>query len=95
MIELLHFIGYLIYLYTWVVVADVVLSFLTQMNIVNPYQPTVRSIAQALHAVTEPLLKPIRNLLPKTAGIDFSPFVLLLACYFVQSVVLPNIAKMF
>ncbi len=95
MFELLHFIGYLIYLYTWVVVADVVLSFLTQMNIVNPYQPTVRSIAQALHAVTEPLLKPIRNLLPKTAGIDFSPFVLLLGCYFVQSVVLPNIAKMF
>ena len=95
MFELLHFIGYLIYLYTWVVVADVVLSFLTQMNIVNPYQPTVHSIAQALHAVTEPLLKPIRNLLPKTAGIDFSPFVLLLGCYFVQSVVLPNIAKMF
>lgn len=95
MFELLHFIGYLIYLYTWVVVADVILSFLMQMNIVNPYQPTVRSIAQALHAVTEPLLKPIRNLLPKTAGIDFSPFVLLLACYFVQSVVLPNIAKMF
>jgi YggT family protein len=95
MIELLQFISYLIYLYTWVVIADVVLSFLMQMNMVNPYQPTVRSIAQALHAVTEPFLRPIRNLLPATGGIDFSPFVLLLACYFVQSVVLPNIAKAF
>ncbi len=95
MIELLGFISYLIYLYTWIVLADVILSFLMQLNIVNPYQPTVRSIAQALHAVTEPLLRPIRNMLPKTGGIDFSPFVLLLACYFVQSVVLPNIAKVF
>ena len=93
--ELLGFISYLVGLYTWVVIADVILSWLMQLNIVNPYQPTVRSIAQLLHSVTEPLLRPIRNMLPKTSGIDFSPFVLLLACYFVQSVVLPNIAKMF
>jgi YggT family protein len=66
-----------------------------QLNVVNPYQPTVRAIAQMLHAVTEPLLRPIRNLLPRTGGIDFSPFVLLLACLFVQTVLLPNIAKAF
>ena len=93
--ELLGFISYLVGLYTWVVIADVILSWLMQLNIVNPYQPTVRTIAQLLHSVTEPLLRPIRGILPKTSGIDFSPFVLLLACFFVQSVVLPNIAKLF
>jgi YggT family protein len=95
MIELLGFLSYLISLYTWVVIADVVLSWLMQLNIVNPYQPTVRSISQLLHSVTEPLLRPIRQMLPRASGIDFSPFVLLLACYFVQSVVLPNLAKLF
>lgn len=93
--ELLGFISYLINLYTWVVIADVILSWLMQLNIVNPYQSTVRSLAQVLHSVTEPLLKPIRRLLPASGGIDFSPLVLLLACYFVQSVVLPNLARMF
>lgn len=93
--ELLGFISYIIGLYTWVVIADVVLSWLMQLNVVNPYQPTVRSLTQALHAVTEPALRPIRRLLPATAGIDFSPIVLLLACYFVQTVALPNLAKLF
>jgi len=54
----------------------------------------VRSIWQGLNAVTEPLLAPIRNALPNMGGIDISPVILLLACYFVQSVVLPNIAKL-
>jgi len=93
--ELLGFISYIIGLYTWVVIADVVLSWLMQLNVVNPYQPTVRSLAQALHSVTEPFLRPIRRFLPTSGGIDFSPVVLLLACYFLQSVIVPNIAKMF
>lgn len=93
--ELLGFISYLIGLYTWVVIADVVLSWLMAYNVVNPYQPTVRAFSQALHSVTEPLLRPIRRILPRTSGIDFSPVVLLLACYFVQSVVIPNLAKLF
>lgn len=93
--ELLYFISYLVGLYTWVVIADVALSWLMQLNIVNPYQPTVRSIAQTLHAVTEPLLRPIRRWLPTASGIDFSPIALLLGCYFVQTVLIPNLAKMF
>jgi len=93
--ELIVFISRLVDLYTYVVWADVILGWLMQWNVVNPYQPTVRSIAQMLHVVTEPLLRPIRQLLPRTSGIDFSPFVLLLACLFVQTVVLPNLIKMF
>jgi len=91
--ELIVFISRLVDLYTYVVWADVILGWLMQWNVVNPYQPTVRSIAQMLHVVTEPLLRPIRQLLPRTSGIDFSPFVLLLACLFVQTVVLPNLIK--
>ncbi|HRK19562.1 MAG TPA: YggT family protein [Hyphomicrobiaceae bacterium] len=94
MIELLGFISYLITLYTYVVIAGVIVSWLVGFGVVNPYNPFVRSLLQALSAVTEPLLRPIRRMIPDLGSIDLSPVVLLLACFFVQSVVLPNIAKL-
>lgn len=93
MLELLSFINYLIQLYVYVVLASVILSWLMAFNVINPYNPFVRSLHQAINAVTEPLLRPIRSILPDLGGIDLSPVVLLLACTFVQSVVLPNIAR--
>jgi YggT family protein len=92
--ELLGFISYLITLYTYVVIAGVIMSWLMAFNVVNPYNPFVRSVWQALNAVTEPLLRPIRRMMPDLGGIDVSPVILLLGCYFVQVVVLPNIAKL-
>lgn len=93
MIELLGFISYLIELYTYVIIASVIMSWLMAFGVINAYNPMVRSIWQGLNAVTEPLLAPIRNMMPNMGGIDISPIILLLACYFVQSVVIPNIAK--
>jgi YggT family protein len=95
MIELLHFISYLITLYTYVIIAGVILSWLINFNVINGYNPFVRSLWQAIGVVTEPLLSPIRRMLPSMGGLDLSPIVLLLGCYFVQVVVLPNIAKLF
>lgn len=95
MLELLGFISYLITLYTYIIIAGVIMSWLMAFGVINAYNPMVRSIWQGLNAVTEPLLAPIRNLLPNMGGIDISPLLLLLACFFVQSVVLPNIAKAF
>jgi YggT family protein len=94
MIELLRFISYLIDLYTYIIIAGVVMSWLMAFGVINSSNPMVRSIWEALNAVTEPLLGPIRRALPNMGGIDISPIVLLLGCYFVQSVVLPNIAKL-
>jgi len=95
MLELLNFVSYLVTLYTYVIIASVILSWLLAFNVINGYNPFVRSLWNGLRAVTEPLLMPIRRLLPDLGGIDISPVILLLACFFVQSVVLPNIAKLF
>ncbi len=95
MIELLGFISYLITLYTYVVIASVVMSWLIGFNVINAHNPFVRSLWNALNLATEPLLKPIRRMMPNLGAIDISPVVLLLACFFVQSVVLPNLAKIF
>ena len=94
MIELLGFISYLITLYTYIVIASVVMSWLIGFNVINAQNPFVRTLWQAINAVTEPLLGPIRRMLPNLGAIDISPVVLLLACFFVQSVIIPNIAKL-
>jgi len=95
MIELLGFISYLITLYTYIVIANVILSWLMAFGVINPYNPTVRAIWQVLNALVEPLLRPIRSVMPNLGAVDISPIVLLLGCFFLQSVVLPNIAKLF
>lgn len=91
--ELLDFISYLITLYIYVIIATAVMSWLIAFNVVNLYNPLVRSIWQALNALTEPLQRPIRRMLPDMGGVDISPVVLILACMFVQLVIIPNVAK--
>lgn len=94
MLELLSFISSLITLYIYVIIASAVMSWLIAFNVVNPYNQFVRSIWQGLNALTEPLLRPIRRFMPDLGGIDISPVVLILLCAFVQTVILPNLAKL-
>jgi YggT family protein len=84
---LLEFLSYVITLYTYVVIANVILSWLMAFGVINPYNSTVRAIWQVLNALVEPLLRPIRGILPNMGGIDLSPIVLLLACFFVQGLI--------
>ncbi len=94
MLELLGFISYVITLYVYIIIAGAVMSWLMAFNVINPYNQFVRSLWQGLNALTEPALRPIRRLLPDLGGIDISPLVLILICFFIQSVILPNIAKL-
>jgi YggT family protein len=95
MIELLQFISYLLTIYVYIVIAMAILSWLIAFNVVNTRNPVVRMIAELLYRLTEPALRPIRSLLPNMGGIDISPIILFLIILFIQSVILPNIAKLF
>jgi YggT family protein len=93
MLELLGFISYVLQLYVYVLIASAVLSWLIAFNVVNMRNQFVAGLAQVLHAVTEPVLRPIRNILPDLGGIDISPIVVILIIIFIQGVILPNIAR--
>jgi YggT family protein len=88
MIPLLQFVEYIIHLYEYVIIASVVLSLLISVGVINTYNPFVRALKDGLESVTEPLLRPIRRWLPAARGIDFSPVVLLLVCFFMRFVVI-------
>ena len=74
-------------IYIWLVIANVVLSFLIQFGIVNARQPIVQQIGEFLYRVTEPALGPIRRRLPNLGGIDIAPMVLIIALVFVRMLV--------
>ena len=95
MLELIRFINFLLDLYIFILFAAAILSWLVVFNVVNTRNPAVAMIANFLYRVTEPVLRPIRERLPNFGGIDISFIVLILIIYFIQWVVLTNLAKAF
>ena len=71
-------------LYMWCFIIAAVLSWLVAFNVINTQNRFVYSIADGLYRLTEPLLRPIRNLLPNFGGIDFSPLVAILLLLFIK-----------
>jgi YggT family protein len=71
-------------LYIWVIIASVVLSWLIAFNVINTRNSFVAQIRDFLYRLTEPVLAPIRNLLPNLGGIDISPIILILLLIFLR-----------
>ena len=63
----------------WVIIVQVILSWLVAFNVINTSSNFVRTVLDALERLTAPLYRPIRKILPDFGGIDFSPIVLILA----------------
>ena len=75
-------------LYVWLLIASAILSWLIAFNVVNTRNQFVAAVAEFLYRITEPLLRPIRRILPSFGGIDLSPLVLILIIIFLQRAVL-------
>jgi YggT family protein len=74
-------------LYTWVVIAMAIMSWLIAFNVVNMHNRVVAVIADVLYRLTEPALRPIRNVLPNLGGIDISPVILILLLLFLRELI--------
>jgi len=74
-------------LYTWLVIASAIISWLVAFNVINARNDLVRMVWDFLYRVTEPALRPIRKIMPNLGGIDLSPIILLLIIFFLQSVI--------
>ena len=63
----------------WVIIIQVILSWLVNFNVLNMSQPLVYQIYSGLNAITEPVYRRIRRFIPSAGGLDFAPLVALLA----------------
>lgn len=85
MISLAVLIDKVIDIYTWVVIASAIASWLVAFGVINVRNTFVRMLVDVLYRLTEPALRPIRRIMPNLGGVDISPVVLLLLLFFIRS----------
>lgn len=73
--------------YVWIIIASAIFSWLYAFNVVNSRNQFVSMIGNFLYQMTEPLLRPIRRILPNLGTIDLSPIALIFVIFFLQRVI--------
>ena len=95
MVSLLVLIDKVIDIYTWIVIASAIASWLVAFGVVNTRNQVIRWVVDFLYRITEPALRPIRNIMPNLGGIDISPIILILLIIFIRYCIalyiLPNV----
>jgi YggT family protein len=84
MYAILSLVSTVIQIYIYLLVASAILSWLIAFNVVNTRNQLVSMIADVLYRLTEPVLAPIRRILPNFGGLDISPVVVILLLIFVN-----------
>jgi YggT family protein len=85
MISVAILIDKIIDIFTWIVIASAIMSWLVAFGVVNTRNQFIRTVVDVLYRVTEPVLRPIRRIMPNLGGVDVSPVILLLLLFFIRS----------
>ena len=94
MLALIQTVDLALGIYWWFLIASAIFSWLYAFNVVNSRNQFVNTIGTFLFKVTEPVLAPIRRMLPDLGGIDISPIIVLLIIYFLRQFLWTTIAPM-
>ena len=78
----------------YIIIAQIILSWLINFDIINLRQPIVWQVWQGLNRITAPVYQPIRRMLPDLGGLDLAPLIVIFGLYALQVVVYNNLAPM-
>ena len=84
MIAIFYLVLQILKLYSYVVIANVVISWLVAFNILNTSNRFVYSVLDFTYRLTDPILNKIRGFLPNLGALDISPIILLLLIWFIE-----------
>ena len=91
MLALFQTIDLALNLYTWVLIASAIFSWLYAFNVINSSNQFVNSVGNFLYAVTEPVFEWFREHIPVVfGGIDFSPLIVIIGIQLIQRVIIPS-----
>jgi len=85
MYSVLILVDSVIQIFIWMLIVSAILSWLTAFGVVNRYNRAVSVIGDTLYRLTDPVLRPIRNILPNLGGVDVSPIVAILLLTFLRN----------
>ena len=85
--SILNIILIVLDIYIWLLIAAAILSWLVAFNVVNSRNQFVHMVGDFLYRITEPVLRPIRNVLPNLGGIDVSPVILIIGLLFLRQLI--------
>ena len=94
MIAIFYLVLQILKLYSYVVIANVIASWLIAFNILNTQNRFVYSILEFSYRLTDPILNKIRRFLPNLGSLDISPIILLLLIWFIEMCMKIYIAPM-
>ena len=84
MIAVFYLVLQILKLYSYVVIANVLISWLISFNVLNTQNRFVYSILELTYRLTDPFLYRIRRFLPNSGSLDISPIILLLLIWFIE-----------
>ena len=84
MIAIFYLVLQVLKLYSYVVIANVIISWLVAFNVLNTSNRFVYAILDFTYSLTEPILNKIRRFLPNLGALDISPIILLLLIWFIE-----------
>ena len=85
MTSIVILISQLIEIFIWLLIIQAILSWLITFGIINTSSNFVNLIGNFLYKITEPLLRPIRNILPELGGVDISPLIVIILLIFFRN----------
>ena len=84
MIAIFYLVLQILKLYSYIVIANVVISWLVAFNVLNTQNRFIYSILEMTYRLTDPILNKIRSFLPNLGSLDISPVILLLLIWFIE-----------
>jgi YggT family protein len=85
LIAIYQVVDLILSLFVWLLIASAIMSWLFAFGVVNTRNQFVRMLAEFLYRITEPVLRPIRGFIPSIGGIDLSPIVVIIAIFFIRT----------
>ena len=84
---ILQTLNFILNIVWWIFLIMIIMSWLISFNVINTRNQFVASVWRVLNQITEPILKPIRRIVPPVGGLDLSPLIVFVIIFFLQNLI--------